>query len=250
MSSGDEHIIIIMTIIHQRAHRRDYNIYLCIIYVCIFFGAVVVQCGRFKEPPATNDKTQVRPPRWGTTSQVYTTVNQLWTPSDGREVLCMREQLPEHGNVVGSRPSDNERRVRRLGNFGHFIDHHGRIVEPNFRYSDLVLKFKVTTGFCFGHQQQIIKQKQMAFLTVHTLHNNERTLYIYNIKQPGSLVILLLFTLTNWTGVSIMNFLGLSFRILLGVDGGDSDRRDFDDRALLNAAVPVPPLFRINPFIF
>jgi hypothetical protein len=47
-----------------------------------------------------------------------------------------------------------------------------------------------------------------------------------------------------------MNFLGLSLRILLGVEGGDSDRRDFDDSALLNAAVPVPPLFRISPFIF
>lgn len=47
-----------------------------------------------------------------------------------------------------------------------------------------------------------------------------------------------------------MNFRGLSFRILLGVEGGDSDRRDLDDRALLRAAVPVPPLFRINPFIF
>jgi len=47
-----------------------------------------------------------------------------------------------------------------------------------------------------------------------------------------------------------MNFLGLSFWILLGVEGGDSDLSDFDDRALLRAAVPVPPLFRINPFIF
>lgn len=47
-----------------------------------------------------------------------------------------------------------------------------------------------------------------------------------------------------------MKFLGLSFRTLFGVDGGDSERRDFDDRALLRAAVPVPPLFRINPFIF
>lgn len=47
-----------------------------------------------------------------------------------------------------------------------------------------------------------------------------------------------------------MNFLGLSLRILSGVEEGDSERRDFDDRALLRAAVPVPPLFRINPFIF
>lgn len=65
--------------------------------------------------------------------------------------------------------------------------------------------------------------------------------YYYNIN---------VFTLTNWTGVSIIKFLGLSFRILFGVDGGDSERRDFDDKALLRAAVPVPPLFRINPFIF
>lgn len=47
-----------------------------------------------------------------------------------------------------------------------------------------------------------------------------------------------------------MNFLELSLRILSGVEEGDSDRRDFDDRALLRAAVPVPPLFLINPFIF
>lgn len=47
-----------------------------------------------------------------------------------------------------------------------------------------------------------------------------------------------------------MNFLGHSFLILSGVDGGDSDRRDFDESALLKAAVPVLPLFRINPFIF
>lgn len=48
----------------------------------------------------------------------------------------------------------------------------------------------------------------------------------------------------------MMNFLGFSFRILSGVGGGDSDRNDLEDSALLRAAVPVLPLFRINPFIF
>lgn len=58
--------------------------------------------------------------------------------------MCIKYK-PENGDVVGSRPTDDERRVGRLGDFGHFVDDRRRFVEPNFRNPDLVLKFEVTT---------------------------------------------------------------------------------------------------------
>lgn len=119
--------------------------------------------------------------RWGTTSQVYThNSKQIVEPSDGpiRSVKFTYEHKPEHGNVIGSRPSDNKRRVRGFGNFGHFVNYRGRFIEPNLRYSDFILKFEITTGFRFGHKQQIVEQKQMAFLTVHTLQQRDNVKHL------------------------------------------------------------------------
>lgn len=71
--------------------------------------------------------------------------------------MCIFKYEPEDGDVVGSRPTDDERRVRRLGDFSYFVNDRRRFVEPNLRYPDLVLEFKVTTRFRFGHQQQVVE---------------------------------------------------------------------------------------------
>lgn len=91
------------------------------------------------------------------------------------DIVIWYRYQPEHGDVVGDRPSDDERRVRRPGDFGHFVDHGRRLVEPDLRYPDFVLEFEIIAGFRFGDQQQIVEQKQMAILTVHSLQIRKRT---------------------------------------------------------------------------
>lgn len=113
----------------------------------------------------------------------------------------------------------------------------------------LSLSLKLLPDFALATSNRSLNRNKWRSWQCTPYRRNYTIIILYNIFILY-ILLLLLFTLTNWTGVSIMNFLGLSFRILLGVEGGDSDRKDFDDRALLKAAVPVPPLFRINPFIF
>lgn len=75
--------------------------------------------------------------------------------------------LPERGHHVGCGPSDDKRYFLTFVNFDHVF--HGTSCHPYFGYAYFLLQFEVATGASFGHQKQVVEQKQVPLLALNSL---------------------------------------------------------------------------------